>query len=109
MLRVLALALVLNGCMQPPGDPDKGTAAMNSSGETSGNSAAGSGAGNDTSCVPPVFLRLVGRPDSALHVLDLPENVRVIEPGMAVTQDYRADRVNIEINQARVIARVWCG
>jgi hypothetical protein len=33
----------------------------------------------------------------------------VIEPGMAVTLDFRADRLNIETNAAELIARVYCG
>ena len=35
--------------------------------------------------------------------------VRVIRPGMAVTMDYRADRLNIEIDDDNRIVRVHCG
>ena len=35
--------------------------------------------------------------------------VRVIRPGMAVTMDYRADRLNIEIDDDGRIVRISCG
>lgn len=35
--------------------------------------------------------------------------VRVIRPGMAVTMDYRADRLNIEIDDDNRIVKVHCG
>ena len=35
--------------------------------------------------------------------------VRVIRPGMAVTADYRAGRLNIELDEAGRITRVHCG
>lgn len=34
--------------------------------------------------------------------------VRVIEPGMAVTMDYRPDRLNIELDEAGIIRKVSC-
>ena len=35
--------------------------------------------------------------------------VRVIRPGQAVTMDYRADRLNVEIDSADTITAVRCG
>jgi len=35
--------------------------------------------------------------------------VRVIRPGMAVTMDYRADRLNIDVDEDGRITRVHCG
>lgn len=35
--------------------------------------------------------------------------VRVIRPGMAVTMDYREDRLNIEVDDAGRIERLHCG
>ena len=35
--------------------------------------------------------------------------MRWISPGMAVTMDYREDRLNIEIDAAGTISRVTCG
>ncbi|KIQ96189.1 I78 family peptidase inhibitor [Lysobacter sp. A03] len=35
--------------------------------------------------------------------------VRVIEPGMAVTLDYRGDRLNLHVNSAGAINQATCG
>ena len=35
--------------------------------------------------------------------------VRPIAPGQAVTEDYRIDRVNVELDDANVIIRISCG
>ena len=37
------------------------------------------------------------------------KSVRVVRPGQAVTQDYRADRLNIETDDAGNVVRVHCG
>ena len=55
------------------------------------------------------FQDLVGQPDSNLFPEDLPAPVRILKPGMAVTMDYRPDRLNIEISTEGVISRVFCG
>lgn len=36
-------------------------------------------------------------------------DVRVIEPGMAVTMDYRHDRLNLKVNERGAINGVSCG
>lgn len=36
-------------------------------------------------------------------------DVRVIEPGMAVTMDYRHDRLNLKVNERGAITGVSCG
>lgn len=35
--------------------------------------------------------------------------VRVVRPGMAVTMDYRADRLNVDVNDRNAITGVRCG
>jgi len=35
--------------------------------------------------------------------------VRVIRPGMAVTMDYRIDRLNVDLDEKDVVTRVHCG
>ena len=52
---------------------------------------------------------LVGQPAAVLQTMRFGVPVRVIEPGMAVTMDYIAKRLNIWLNPARVIDRVTCG
>lgn len=36
-------------------------------------------------------------------------SVRVIKPGMAVTMDYRSDRLNVELDEANKITALRCG
>lgn len=35
--------------------------------------------------------------------------IRVFGPGDAVTMDYRADRLNVELGEGRNIVRIFCG
>ena len=37
------------------------------------------------------------------------KNIRWIKPGMAVTMDYREDRLNVRLNDKGVILSVSCG
>ncbi len=37
------------------------------------------------------------------------ERVRVIKPGMAVTMDFRGDRLNIDVDAGNRVTRVHCG
>lgn len=37
------------------------------------------------------------------------KTVRIIRPGMAVTMDYRTDRLNIDLDEKDVITRLHCG
>jgi hypothetical protein len=52
---------------------------------------------------------LVGRDDSVLAAMTLPQGTRVIHPGTPVTEDYRAERLNIDVDQSGRITGVWCG
>lgn len=52
---------------------------------------------------------LVGQPLAALDAVRVTGPLRVIAPGMAVTMDFRADRLNVEHDAARVITRISCG
>lgn len=52
---------------------------------------------------------LVGQHRDVLAAMTLPAPTRVIEPGMAVTMDYSARRLNIELDETGHITRVACG
>jgi hypothetical protein len=52
---------------------------------------------------------LVGRPGAVLDGMRFSQDVRVIQPGMAVTMDYSAERLNIWLDDRDVIERVTCG
>lgn len=56
----------------------------------------------------------VGKPYSAqsaelLKSRSGSKTMRVIRPGMAVTMDYRVDRLNIELDARNIVTRVNCG
>ncbi len=52
---------------------------------------------------------LVGQPATRLETMRFGTEVRVIHPGMAVTMDYSAGRLNIDVDAAGSIVRVYCG
>jgi hypothetical protein len=57
---------------------------------------------------------LIGKPYSAAAVEKArlasgSKTVRVIRPGMAVTMDYRIDRLNVDLDEKDVVTRVHCG
>jgi hypothetical protein len=52
---------------------------------------------------------LIGQPIDEIHLASLGEYVRVIRPGDMVTMDFRADRLNIELDEEDVILRLRCG
>ena len=59
-------------------------------------------------CPADAYQGLVGAP---LAAVTLPADLdsRIVGPGIAVTMDYRSDRMNIEIDGAGRITRVYCG
>lgn len=53
---------------------------------------------------------LVGRRlDDMAAVSAAAPKVRFINPGDAVTQDNQPDRLNVELDENRVVTRVYCG
>lgn len=89
-LSLLALPLVLSACVvvgEPPAPPLAGADACGASG----------------------YQGLVGQSRRVLHAMRLPERTRIIEPGMPVTEDYAAGRLNIWISTQGRIERVTCG
>lgn len=52
---------------------------------------------------------LVGRDKSVLAAMSLPPVTRVIEPWTAVTEDYNAQRLNIDVDARGRITGLWCG
>ncbi len=59
-------------------------------------------------CRAAALQGLVGQPRTVLSTMMLPAGSRVIEPGQAVTMDYRADRLNVEIGTDGRISKVGC-
>lgn len=52
---------------------------------------------------------LRGKPLSTLNSMQFSQPLRIILPGQMVTQDYRPERLNVEIDAQSVIVRVRCG
>ncbi len=51
---------------------------------------------------------LVGQPASVLTTMKFRLDTRILRPGMAVTMDFRPDRLNIDIDAGEKITRVYC-
>jgi Peptidase inhibitor I78 family len=52
---------------------------------------------------------LVGKDKSVLAAMTFAAGTRFIEPGMPITRDYRADRLNIIFGKSGKIEEVSCG
>lgn len=61
-----------------------------------------------TSCNGQEWVPFVGQPAAQLEG-KLPEKARVIAPDSAVTQDFRPDRVNVDVDDAGLITGIRCG
>ena len=88
---LLALPIALMACIPEPQPPVTNPTAV------------------EDACGANGLQDLVGQSAKKLEVLRFAHSVRMIRPGMAVTMDYSAERLNIEINAAEVITRVSCG
>lgn len=60
-----------------------------------------------TECGAETLSDMIGKPLLALD--PVPENARVIRPFEMITQDFRPERLNIELDENDVILRVRCG
>ncbi len=89
-LMALPLVAALAACVEPPPAPLPEPPA----GET---------------CGAEALQGLVGQSRSVLDTMKFAQPTRVIGPGMAVTMDYSAARLNIWLNEAGRIDKVTCG
>lgn len=88
---LLALPLILMGCVPEPDPPVNEPAPM------------------ADACGANALQYLVGQSAKKLEVMRFAHSVRIIRPGMAVMMNYSPERLNIEINSAELISRVSCG
>lgn len=51
----------------------------------------------------------VGEPVAALDEQYLPQVVRILRPGVPVTEDYSPSRLNVDVDRAGRITAFWCG
>jgi len=69
--------------------------------------AAGDGAGL-TACGADQVQDMVGQPVDESRDRLAPE-ARIIPPNSPITQDYRPDRLNVDLDEGGIITRIWCG
>lgn len=72
-------------------------------------STDGPAADMDAQCIAPSLQTMVGQNRSELASQDLPNPTRILGPGMAMTMDYRPDRLNVEYDSDDIIVRIYCG
>lgn len=87
------LVLVLGACVLKQGGTDDEGAAIVAAG----------------SCAASQHQDWVGQRVDVLNSVELPEGTRVLFPTTPATLDAREDRMNIEVDAADTITRVYCG
>lgn len=55
------------------------------------------------------YRHLVGQPATALDMAGISRAYRVIAPGGLVSQEYNAQRIDVELDSAGTIVRLTCG
>lgn len=65
--------------------------------------------GPEGSCNANAFNGIIGQNVNTILVEAIEGPVRVIRPGQMITMDFRANRLNIELDEIGKVARVWCG
>jgi hypothetical protein len=98
----LIISLVVLAACGGPGAPI-------SSGAETGPVSGSFPTGLDNTCDGERYGTLVGQDATALERVLILGLVRVIRPGMVVTQDYRPERINFEIGADNRVARITCG
>ena len=60
-------------------------------------------------CGADALQALRGQPGEVLEGMALEGPVRVLPPGAMMTMDHRPERLNVELDTAGRITRLWCG
>lgn len=97
----LAATLMLAACAPPPADGGPDTPPP-----VSGSVSAGT---TGLRCDAAALQDLVGQHRDVLATMRFGIEVRIEEPGMAYTTDYRENRLRIILDNQGMIVRVLCG
>lgn len=95
----VALGLALSGCTVSPGPGGEPTPVLPSD---CGAEALQDRIGLPVTGTTAADVRIAGQPVLSRGT------VRVIHPGQPVTEDYRPDRLNLEVNSAGNLVRAYC-
>ncbi|MBT8410992.1 MAG: hypothetical protein KJP02_04245 [Octadecabacter sp.] len=63
---------------------------------------------SEDTCNANAYRGLIGQDGTALERVMLLGQVRIIRPGMAVTADYRPERINFDIGEDGRIRSIYC-
>lgn len=63
----------------------------------------------EDACGAAALQHLLGRDHTTHDFAAETKTVRIIPPNSAVTMDHRPDRLNVEIDDAGLVTRIWCG
>ena len=100
---IAGISLLLAACSNTIPQTGTGAASVTTA------EAGGGAAAADGSCGAEERQVLVGQRVDVLNDAELPDNMRVLFPGSAVTQDYDPSRMNISIGENDSITRIYCG
>jgi phage baseplate assembly protein gpV len=60
-------------------------------------------------CGAAALQTLVGQDRAAVPTVDPAQDIRVFQQGAALTMDFKANRLNVELDDGGTILRVYCG
>lgn len=60
-------------------------------------------------CGARAYSDRIGKDHERYDFKALDRPVRIVGPDMAMTMDYRAERLNVDIDDKGRITRIWCG
>lgn len=81
---------------------------QNTTSDQADSNQTGSNVSDKDTCGADPLKLLIGKSIAAV-TMPASQNVRVIGVNTPVTRDYRADRINILINETAIITKVYCG
>jgi hypothetical protein len=60
-------------------------------------------------CAASPWQSYIGAPVSALQAAGLPVEARILRPGLAVTREFNAARLNVGVGSDGIVQSVYCG
>jgi len=105
LLLLIGCVLPLTACSTPPKSTEESKAVVDPVPQVAD--------GGTVNCNPDVLAQFNGKVASEALVKQAvaksgAKHVRVVKPGMAVTMDFREDRLTINVNEKNEIERIGC-